>query len=296
MEGGERNVRIISAAAWLFLFDFSQAQQPDPGSFFPHHVGDTWEYAYYEPGAGRRDTFQTHIVKDSITADGSVYVKFEGGYGGSYLIDSLNQVFSVGSAGTGKLYDFSAPIGAWWRPGAGAMEVDTNFESTVFGVAATIKVFNHWFDAVDSSFVINKDFLASGFGLVQRDGYEADFNTTYVIGAIIDGVRYGTLTSVAYDLKAVPTSYTLLQNYPNPFNGETVITLSLPRSDEVTLIIFDVLGQEVRTLSEETLQAGDHLISWDGRDDEGTPLSSGVYLYRLTAKDFNFTRKAVLLK
>lgn len=66
------------------------------------------------------------------------------------------------------------------------MQVETVFKSSVFGIPTTIKVSNHWFGDADSSFVIDKNFLASGFGLVQQNGYEADFNTTYAIGAIIN--------------------------------------------------------------------------------------------------------------
>jgi hypothetical protein len=286
---------VLVVCGWIGTVGL-HAQQPDPRSFFPHHVGDTWEYASYEPGIGRRDTFQTRIVKDSITADGTFYVKFEGGYGGSFVTDSLNQVFSIGAAGSAKVYDFAAPIGAWWRsPPAGAMEVDTIFESTVFGVAATIKVFNHWFGAVDSSFVFNRDYLASGFGLVQSDVYEADFNTTYVIGAIIGGVRYGTLSSVSADLNHYAEGYVLMQNYPNPFNPSTQIKYALPMRSKVVLKIFDVLGQEVKTLLEDGQEAGTYTVSFDARD-----LASGVYLYRLHAstadQQFVQTKKLLLLR
>jgi hypothetical protein len=272
------------------------AQQINPKTFFPHHLGDTWKYAFYEPSSGLRDTFQTRIVTDSVLADGSFYVKFGSA---AYLIDSLNQVFLIQSGGNIKLYDLGAPIGAWWwsrGPGSSAIEVDTIFESTVFGVPSTIKVLNNWFGAVDSSFVISKNFLATGFGLVQQNGYEADFNISYVIGAIIDSVRYGTLTSVTDKTKLIPTTYSLLQNYPNPFNAGTVIRFSLSHSADVTLTIYDLLGREVRVLGKQALFAGDHSMFWDGKDDEGRVLPSGVYLYRLMGKDIMVTRKAFLLK
>jgi hypothetical protein len=287
---------VLVVCGWIGTVGL-HAQQPDPRSFFPHHVGDTWEYASYEPGIGRRDTFQTRIVKDSITADGTFYVKFEGGYGGSFVTDSLNQVFSIGAAGSAKVYDFAAPIGAWWRsPPAGAMEVDTIFESTVFGVAATIKVFNHWFGAVDSSFVFNRDYLASGFGLVQSDVYEADFNTTYVIGAIIDGVRYGTLTSVSANLNTYPADYELMQNYPNPFNPSTTIEYQLAHGAVVHLIVIDLLGQEVATLVQSMQSAGRHKVVWNGMDRNENRVSSGVYLYSLNVEQQRITRKLVVVR
>jgi hypothetical protein len=284
--------KLLVIAFWLSSLT-ARAQEPDPKTFFPHHLGDTWQYAFYEPSNGLWHIFQISVVKDSMLAERTFYVKI--GSAG-YLIDSLNQVFSVGSAGTGKLYDLSAPIGAWWRPGAGAMQVDTFFKSNVFGIPTTIKVFSHWFDAVDSSFVINKDFLASGFGLVQRDGYEADFNTTYVIGAIIDGLRYGTFSSFSAEPGAYPSDYVLTQNYPNPFNPSTTMEHQLPHEVIVRLGIFNFLGQEVATLTDSKQSPGRYKVVWNGRDRNGNPVSSGVYFYSLHAGQQRITRKLILLR
>jgi hypothetical protein len=296
MEGGECRVRIISVTACLLLFSFADAQQPDPKTFFPHHVGDTWQYAFYEPSSGLRDTLQTSVVKDSVLADGTLYVKI--GSSG-YLIDSLNQVFLIQYSGNIKLYELAAPIGTWWwrmGPGSGAIEVDTIFESTVFGVPSTIKVFNQWFGAVDSSFVFTKDYFATGFGLVQRNVYEADFNTTNVIGATIDGVRYGTLTSVSANLNTSPADYELMQNYPNPFNPSTTIEYELPHQSVVELRVHNLVGEEVATLAQSVQSVGRHKVVWDGRDRSGNRVSSGVYLYSLHAGQQEVTRKLIVIR
>jgi hypothetical protein len=95
---------------------------------------------------------------------------------------------------------------------------------------------------------------------------------------------------------SVPTDYVLRQNYPNPFNAGTTITYALAGPVHVELEIFNTLGQRVRTLIDGTLPAREHTAFWDGCDDNGNSVSTGVYLYRLTAGDWTLTRKMMLLK
>lgn len=94
----------------------------------------------------------------------------------------------------------------------------------------------------------------------------------------------------------LPTGLSLKQNYPNPFNPETQIAYSLPEPSFVKLEIYNVTGQRVRTLSEGVASAGDHVILWDGTDDTGSKVASGIYLYRLTASAQVETRKMLMLK
>jgi len=94
----------------------------------------------------------------------------------------------------------------------------------------------------------------------------------------------------------IPMEYQLAQNYPNPFNPETVIPFSLPRSTEINLSIYNVLGQRVKILYQSRLSAGAYQITWDGLDNNGDRVSSGVYFSRLTANDFVAVRKLLLLK
>ena len=92
-------------------------------------------------------------------------------------------------------------------------------------------------------------------------------------------------------------SFQLFQNYPNPFNPQTTISYQLPSSINVSLIIFDVLGQEVQTLVNENKSAGCNSVTWDGKDNWGQPVSSGVYFYQLKAgNEFLQTKKLLLIK
>jgi hypothetical protein len=78
-----------------------------------------------------------------------------------------------------------------------------------------------------------------------------------------------------------PGAYTLGQNTPNPFNAETTIRFDLPDGSEVRLIVYDLAGRKVRTLVQNYQEPGRHTVGWDGRDEEGRNVASGVYLYRL---------------
>ncbi len=93
-----------------------------------------------------------------------------------------------------------------------------------------------------------------------------------------------------------PTVCELYENYPNPFNMETVISYSLSRDANVELVIYNVLGEKVRTLVVERQAPGSKKVSWDGKDDKGQEVSSGYYFYRLKADGEAYTKKMLLLK
>ena len=93
-----------------------------------------------------------------------------------------------------------------------------------------------------------------------------------------------------------PGSFDLLQNFPNPFNPTTTIKFDLPNSSNVTLKIYNLLGQEERTLVSGNKQAGYHTVIWDGKNNQGAAVSSGVYLYRLQTGEYSKTMKLMMLK
>ena len=99
----------------------------------------------------------------------------------------------------------------------------------------------------------------------------------------------------ADDLNA-PKNFTLFQNQPNPFNPETRISYYLPRVCQVKLAIYNILGQNVRTLFDGYQNVGVHTLLWDGRDDNGVQLSSGIYFHRLQADNFHQTKKMTMIK
>jgi len=93
-----------------------------------------------------------------------------------------------------------------------------------------------------------------------------------------------------------PGSFSLGQNAPNPFNPTTTISYDLPQATEVRLQIYNVLGQNVKTLVDDFQEAGAHNVIWNGTDNTGTQVASGIYFYRIEAGSFTDTRKMMMLK
>jgi glycosidase len=94
----------------------------------------------------------------------------------------------------------------------------------------------------------------------------------------------------------IPTAVTLYQNYPNPFNPSTQIRYDLSSQGFVSLEVYNMLGQKVRSLANGLQPSGAYVASWDGKNDSGVVLSSGVYFYRLVANSCSYTRKMLFLR
>jgi hypothetical protein len=94
----------------------------------------------------------------------------------------------------------------------------------------------------------------------------------------------------------LPDKIELHQNYPNPFNPETHIVFNLPEALEVKIEIFNLTGQRIKVLLDEFVEAGPQEVIWDGRNNYGNQVASGVYFYRMSAKNFSQTKKMVLIK
>ena len=92
------------------------------------------------------------------------------------------------------------------------------------------------------------------------------------------------------------SSLSLEPNVPNPFNPSTTIRYGVPEAGEVQLVIYNLRGQKVRTLVQGSMDAGSHSVVWDGRDDFGRQVASGVYIYRLSVADFTQVQRMTLMK
>ena len=111
------------------------------------------------------------------------------------------------------------------------------------------------------------------------------------VGASTDVLGQAGLTG-----ELVPDRYYLSANYPNPFNLSTMIKFGLPVAGRVDLSIYNVVGQKVVTLVDEDYEAGHHLVSWNGLNTKGQPVSSGIYFFRIKSEEFVDIRKMLLLK
>ena len=115
---------------------------------------------------------------------------------------------------------------------------------------------------------------------------------------------YGPLSATAQvtgisDGKTIienPENYTLGDAYPNPFNGKTSIQFSLQMSGEVKIEIYNLMGQKIRTLVAENRETGNHVVSWDGKNNLGQQVVSGVYLYKMSINNFQISKRILYLK
>ena len=132
---------------------------------------------------------------------------------------------------------------------------------------------------------------------VLRD-FEDNARFEIADGLVFDPNQFANpLVGGVLDIQTTPTEFALLQNFPNPFNPETTIGYELAESADVTLQIYNVVGQVVRTLmASESQSVGRYQVRWDGIDDRGTPVSSGIYFYQISAGKFQDVRKLMLLK
>jgi hypothetical protein len=129
------------------------------------------------------------------------------------------------------------------------------------------------------------------FTVVATDGID----TVKVTGddRVVFVNRYEYLSTEG---EGVPVEFALHENYPNPFNPTTTLRFDLPEISDITLTIYNMLGQRVKTFNMQSTPAGYHSVTWDATNDYGDPVGAGVYLYQLQTKDFVKTRKMVLLK
>jgi len=150
-------------------------------------------------------------------------------------------------------------------------------------------------------------------GGATENGQLITINTTDGSGTLVGDIGFQNVVGLAYSINGdpnsiessnetkIPNEYSLSQNYPNPFNPSTSIKFSVPVNANVTLTIYNLLGQVVTTLVNEEVSAGHYSTVWNGADDNGYQVSSGVYLYEMKAngnngKAYSQIKKMVFLK
>jgi hypothetical protein len=106
----------------------------------------------------------------------------------------------------------------------------------------------------------------------------------------------GGYTGVVKTPAQVPTAFSLSNAFPNPFNPTTNIQFSIAKSENVKLVVFNILGQQIRTLVNGEMKPGKYTATWNGKDEFGTNVASGIYFYRFESQSFNSTKKMILMK
>lgn len=120
-------------------------------------------------------------------------------------------------------------------------------------------------------------------------------NPKYTIDALV--ASRNALIGIINISTEVPARFELTQNYPNPFNPTTKFKFSIPKQNDVRVVVFDIIGREVKTLvNEKSLVAGKYEVDWDGTNYAGNQVSSGVYFYKIVTGSFVDTKKMIMIK
>ena len=141
--------------------------------------------------------------------------------------------------------------------------------------------------------------LIGSLGEMAISGDWTVYATDGVDTTMSDDVYHITLDAsgvLSIDGQMLPKEFALHQNYPNPFNPTTAIRYDLPQNGDVNIMIYDIMGREIRSLVTGHQEAGFRIINWDATNDYGQAISAGMYFYVIQAGEFRETKKMVLLK
>jgi hypothetical protein len=213
------------------------------------------------------DAYPFFIEENTYTMEEHGAPQFMGGYGGEntvdLFLDYLNEVLRHGATSPARYY---------YAPGEPGPQPNP---ALVWPLQLDLRVGN--------SALVGDDGLPLG-DLNWYPEYAERWNPDVLITAV---ERVNDL---------LPDEFMLAQNYPNPFNPVTKIDFSLKTSSQINLSIYNILGQKVRTLVNRKMVVGAHFANWNGRDDSGSKMASGVYIYRLEGDSFSIQKKMILLK
>lgn len=205
-------------------------------------------------------------------------------------LNSLNKSFVMGYGSNSMAHPFNCMYAAYGKPmpGWAAGGANSYIDGADFFLADLI----HAGTPKAKCYV---DKAECGLGSWASNEGETSENAALVfLSGYFYGGKYTPSSAGSPDLVNTPKEYSLYQNFPNPFNPTTTIEYSLPSSERVQISIFNLAGQLVRTIGGELQTVGVHSVIWDGRDNAGKILPSGVYFYQIRAGER--TRKMILLK
>jgi Secretion system C-terminal sorting domain len=294
---------LIALIFFLTLCSSMYSQTKKDSSYFPLAIGNQWIYKFNEG-----PFFDTVTIVDTQRVNGKQYYAFQK-YGGNryiwfgkdtnrvYIIDTIANRLNTSNVSECMVYDFSAATGESWELSL----TNSYLECDYAGIITLVKKND---SIITIAGMFSDCYKFSRSMLPCRDAgrlgewFAAGIGRVAYSEESIAGIRNwyllqsNLLTEVVdphYSHSIV--EYNLWQNYPNPFNPGTVISYSLPSTSSVKLIVYNTLGQKVRTLVSEYKNAGNYTINFDAAD-----LTSGIYFYKLEAGQFSQIKKMILLK
>jgi len=298
----------------LALYDSAGKQL----SFIDRNINDRLEYNITTPGK-----YYVRVLgskNGSTYATGPYQLMTRTGPGTDLREPNDGPAFGFFNLATAASFNYSDTANTL-DPGVGLPGVDWDYFSIVAATGQTITplVQSKSFKSastlthVQVSLFRKSAFSTALTSVSVTDGSDAQFSypvtvaDTYYVAVTNTvpseagpGARYklmiGSPTGVLDNVISLPKEFALDQNYPNPFNPSTTIRFALPKDAMVTLKVYDVLGREVRTLVNQRVSAGYQQVIWDGRNETGAHVASGMYIYHISAGDFTSTKKMMMLK
>jgi hypothetical protein len=190
----------------------------------------------------------------------------------------------------------------WTTPGG-------DYDNTISASADAPEALENWVEWNVTDIVKNRWNNISNYGFLIRDPLEDDtgdgpyvrFRSHRYVNEHPFELPYLEIVTDGTDVEegddgGIQHRFSLDQNFPNPFNNTTALQFELVKTGQVNLIIYNLRGERVKTLLDETKSAGTYRLEWDGTDQLGQSVSSGIYLYRLKMENFSETKRLLFLK
>ncbi len=280
--------------------------------FFPLHVGDLWQYVYYDHDNDTLKYFENKIIKDTLV-NNLLFFKMKKDYYLYYYRTDNEGVLRVLDT-----YDCDSD-GITDEEFLGD-SLDVPYQTMYYSYFDIVHIVRDtmWY-VIDNDTLFTRMVFTMGGELFYTDKigltmmWPEQNEPIYLTGAIINGITYGTLVGVEDEQNGIkPAKFELEQNYPNPFNPTTNITYVIaggakqsqqllenneiassqaPRNDNIRLTVYDALGRKVATLVNKKQAPGNYTVQFDA-----SKLSSGIYFYTLRAGEFTATKKMILMK
>lgn len=258
-------------------------------ALFPTALGAFgWENNRYVP-ATRMQTGRGYwlLIPAPATAviSGTRLTQFRGHYlPGWHLVGSVMDTINFANPNDTPDRSVITPIFAWNAGGQRYYSTTTIEQS-----------YGHWMAVLQECDVVFKSDSSIAIGKVGEAFRHQEFSQRF--GATPPPPPF------ALESPALPTRATLFENYPNPFSirganasATTIIRYHLPEAGKIQVVLFNGLGQKIRALLEQNQTSGFHEVRWDGRDDGGRPVVSGVYYYQLTTGGLAQTKKMIVIR
>jgi len=290
------NICLTLINNWVWAQDSTQIYWEE---FYPLHIGDFWKY--FEQYGPIPVTYTKKVIGRNTMPNNQIYAKILcinhtfrcQGY--EYQrVDSLGDVYkyNVYENKDILLYKLNVAIGDTWPDRfMGYWRVDDESQTIVWGDTVIILVFRLYDSILDGDWTVVEGLGVSGYGF--EGGYGL------LVGAIVNGRVYGDTTVSVKEKEAqkiMPETITLYQNYPNPFNFSTHIRYELPKGGEVILRIFNINGELVKTIVNQSQEGGEYEVIWNGSNEAGKEVASGIYLCQLQVGNQRRAKRLLLLK